>query len=100
MFNRRERRDRFAAEIREQILAEYRQQLVDAYAAQCLRRFVITLKDGSVVSGVLLEVTTATVVFDDVKLLQEGRDWVPAAGALYVDRAEIRYSQLIDAGGG
>ncbi len=87
MFNRRRQR-------REQLLAELR----DAYASQALQRFIVTLVDRTVVSGVLIEATERTLVFDDLKLLQEGSEWTPAAGRLYADRVKILHSQLVSGG--
>jgi hypothetical protein len=77
-----------------------RRNKLDAYLGEILSRFIVTLKDGSVASGVLTKVTARSFVFADVKLLEEGRTWQPAAGdGLFVDRAEVRYCQLMSSGG-
>ncbi|MBF6060518.1 hypothetical protein IU500_06970 [Nocardia terpenica] len=77
-----------------------RNRRLDAFVGQALQRFIVTLEDGTIVSGVLIEISSTTLVFDDIKLLEEGRDWLPAAGRLYVDRVKVRYCQLVPARGG
>ncbi|QIS06766.1 hypothetical protein F5X71_34645 [Nocardia brasiliensis] len=76
-----------------------RKKGLDAYVGAVLYRFVVTCKDGTVISGVLTAVSARTLVFDDIQAYQDGGGFVPAPGRLYIDRAEVRYSQLVESGG-
>jgi hypothetical protein len=77
----------------------FRKTGLDAYVGVVLRRFIVTTTDGTVISGVLTETTTRTLVFDDIKVWQDGGGFAPAPGRLYIDRAQVRYTQLVESGG-
>lgn len=75
-----------------------RKQRLDAYLGAVLHRFAVTLEDGTVATGVLVEVTERTLVFDDIKVFRDGDGFSPAAGRLYIDRINVRYTQLLNGG--
>jgi hypothetical protein len=60
------------------------------------RQFVVTMTDGGVFQGALLEHDAEVFVFAMVKVRQENGQYVPAAdGALYLDRVKVNYMQKV-----
>ncbi len=61
---------------------------------QVKERFVVTFKNGGMVSGLLIDVDESVLHFADVKLVQTSGQ-IPADGQLYVERTNVAYMQRI-----
>lgn len=62
-------------------------------------RFVVTLKSGQAFDGLLDQWDHSHYAFVDAHALGEGVSPVPVSGALWVDRANVAYLQLLPRGG-